>query len=143
VALVKAYGICVYKVEKNSTKILLCKSVQSLNRWGFLKGVQDSGETSVDTAMREFNEESSIWVESDMLEEFVFQKNEDKDIGIYLVNANKIQDLEDYFIGDTLLDNFLSWENSKVKFFDINELPLIKKKQNKIAKKIVSLLTPN
>jgi ssRNA-specific RNase YbeY (16S rRNA maturation enzyme) len=78
-----------------------------------------------------------------MLEEFVLQKNDEKDIGIYLVNANKIKNLNDYFTEDTLLDNFLSWENSKVKFFDINELPLIKKKQNKIAKKIVALLTPN
>jgi 8-oxo-dGTP pyrophosphatase MutT (NUDIX family) len=141
--LLKAYGICLYKVEKESTKVLLCKSVQSLNRWGFLKGVQDSYETPIDTAIREFNEESSILVENDMLEEFVFQKNDEKDIGIYLVNANKIKNLNDYFIEDTLLDNFLSWENSKVKFFDINELPLIKKKQNKIAKKIVALLTPN
>jgi 8-oxo-dGTP pyrophosphatase MutT (NUDIX family) len=140
---IKAYGICVYKKEAKSVKVLLCKSVQSLNRWGFLKGVQDNYETPIQTAIREFKEESSIDVDESILEEFIYQKNEEKDIGIYLVNAKYIKDLDKYFIGDTLMEHYLSWENSKVKFFDIKELPLVKKKQNKIVKKIISILTPN
>lgn len=137
---VKAYGICIYKIEENVIKVLLCKSVQSLNRWGFLKGVQDNNETAQQTAIREFEEESSIKIEKSMLEEYFYQENLEKDIGIYLVNSSKIEDLDDYFEDDVLKSHFLSWENSKVKFFDIRELPLIKKKQSKIVKKICSFI---
>ena len=140
---VEAYGICLYKKEKNSIKILLCKSVQSFERWGFLKGVKESDESPKQTAAREFMEESGICVKIDMLEVQVFQKNDKKDIGIYLVNANKIKDLEKYFFGDELHKHYLSWENSRVKFFDIKKLPKIKKKQILIAKQIKNILTNN
>jgi ADP-ribose pyrophosphatase YjhB (NUDIX family) len=63
---IKAYGICLYKVEninnKSIIKILLCKSVFSLNNWGCLKGVQDKNESKKQTAKREFFEECSILV---------------------------------------------------------------------------------
>ena len=138
---IKAYGICLYKQSKNTTKILLCKSVKSNERWGFLKGVALKGESSKETALREFTEESSIPMEKSFLEDFIYQKNELKDIGIYLVNVNKIKSLDMYFNNDTLHNGYLSWENSKVKFFDIDSLPLIKKKQEKIALKILKILS--
>ena len=137
---IKAYGICLYKKTKNSTKILLCKSVKSNDRWGFLKGVEIKGETVKQTALREFTEESSIPIQKSFLEDFIYQKNELKDIGIYLVNANKIKSLDIYFNSDTLHDGYLSWENSKVKFFDIDSLPLIKKKQEKLIKELKKIL---
>jgi 8-oxo-dGTP pyrophosphatase MutT (NUDIX family) len=138
---IKAYGICVYKKEKKTTKILLCKSVKSENRWGFLKGVELSGETKEQTALREFTEESSIDVSKSFLEDYILQKNSDKDIGIYLLNAHKIKNINMYFNNDVLHNSYLSWENSKVKFFDIKKLPLIKKKQDKILEKIVNILS--
>jgi len=137
---IKAYGICLYKKTKNSTKILLCKSVKSNDRWGFLKGVALKDENKKETALREFTEESSIPVQKADLEEFILQKNDLKDIGIYLVNANKIDNLDKFFHNDTLHEAYLSWENSKVKFFDIKSLPLIKKKQEKLIKELNNIL---
>ena len=45
-----------------------------------------------------------------------------------------------YFFEDKLLGVYLSWENSKVKFFDINKLPEIKTKQKFLIKKITDFL---
>ncbi|MCK5294715.1 MAG: NUDIX domain-containing protein [Arcobacteraceae bacterium] len=140
---IKAYGICLYKKDKNRCKILLCKSVKSEKRWGFLKGVELKHESIIQTAVREFTEESSIPIEKNILEDYIFQKNEFKDIGIYLANAKHIEDINKYFHQDTLYNGYLSCENSKVKFFDIDKLPLIKKKQEKIAKEIIEILTAN
>ena len=137
---IKAYGICLYKIEDDKIKILLCKSVTSFKKWGFLKGVEEKNETVRETAQREFFEECNIKVSSKQLEEYFEQINKDKDIGIYISNANKFKNLDSYFNKDTLLDNNLSWENSKVKFFNIDNLPAIKKKQSKLINEIIDFL---
>ena len=134
---IKAYGVCLYLKTKNSYKILLCKSIKSEHRWGFLKGVALNNETSKQTAIREFIEESSIKIEENMLEDYFYQENEFKDIGIYMVNGKNIQNLSEYFVNDILYDKYLSKENSCVKFFDIKNLPLIKKKQELIVNDIL------
>ncbi len=135
-----AYGICLYKIEENDIKILLCKSVKSFNKWGCLKGVKTSNETALECAKREFYEECNIKVEISDFENFFDQINIEKDIGIWLVNANKIPNLDEYFFEDKLLDNNLSWENSKVKFFSIYDLPNIRTKQSKLISKIIDFL---
>jgi len=137
---IKAYGICLYKNEGNSTKILLCKSISSHSKWGFLKGVQTKGESSFQTAIREFKEESNINIDRKYLEKYFEQTNKEKDIGIYLVNYNKIKDLGVYFTNGQLYKRYLSWENSEVKFFDIKNLPNIKKKQRYLVEDIVKYL---
>lgn len=136
----EAYGIVLYKIEKETIKILLCKSVKSREKWGCLKGMKTSSENSRECAKREFFEESSIKVETYLFEEYFEQKNEEKNVGVWLVNTSKIPNLRNYFFEDKLLDNYLSWENSKVKFFDINKLPTIKKKQKKLVKEIKDFL---
>lgn len=135
-----AYGVCLYKVENKDIKILLCKGVTSLSRWGCLKGVKNSQETAYECAKREFTEECSIPVEIADFEKYFDQENEDKDIGIWLVNAKKIDNLDKYFFEDNLLYNNLSWENSKVKFFSIKKLPKIREKQEQILLKIKEYL---
>ena len=135
-----AYGVCLYKIENNDIKILLCKSVKSLNRWGCLKGVKTGYETALECAKREFFEESNINVEISDFEEFFDQINIEKDIGIWLVNSSKIPNLESYFVKDKLIKKNLSWENSKVKFFSITNLPEIKEKQIKLIDKISDFL---
>ena len=137
---IKAYGICLYKIKKNSCEILLCKSVSSLNNWGCLKGLIDKNETKQQCAKREFFEESSIEVDIVDFEEYFEQANNEKDIGIWLVNAKNIKNLDGFFFENKLLNNYLSWENSKVKFFDINELPSIKKKQKFLVSEITDFL---
>lgn len=133
----KAFGICLYKKRNNTIEILLCKSIKSQNRWGFLKGVALKNETAEDTAVREFFEESGIKVTVKLLNKFFIQKNKVKDIGIFLVDFDHINGVEKYFNEDKLHKHNLSDENSSVKFFKINDLPLIKKKQKYLVKDIV------
>lgn len=135
-----AYGVCLYKVSDTDIKILLCKSISSLNKWGFLKGVQCKNESSKECAKREFMEECSIPVDEDDFEEYFEQENEEKNVGIWLLNANKVRNLNKYIIDDKLLSNYLSWENSKVRFFSIDELPSVKSKQKFMMKEITDFL---
>lgn len=137
---IKAYGISLYKVEKSSIKILLCKSITSKTRWGFLKGVQEKGELDFQTAIREFREESSIGIEKRYLEKYFEQKNSEKDIGVFLVNYNNIHGIEKYFNNNALQSKYLSWENSDVEFFNIKDLPKIKKKQNSLIQDVIKYL---
>lgn len=137
---VKAYGILLYKMEKNSIKILLCKSVKSLDRWGCLKGVILKSENAKECAKREFKEECGINVQTYLFEKYFSQENEEKDIGIWIVNAKKIENIDSYFTKDKLQENYLSWENSKVKFFDLDDLPKIKHKQVHLIAKIKDFL---
>jgi ADP-ribose pyrophosphatase YjhB (NUDIX family) len=137
---VKAYGVVPYIVTKNDIKILLCKSVASKDKWGCLKGTKNSNESAYECAKREFFEESSISVEIALFEDYFEQINIDKDVGIWLVNGNNIENLDSFFVDDTLKKNFLSWENSKVKFFSINNLPRIKNKQETLLNEIKDFL---
>ena len=137
---IKAYGVLPYKIEDNKVKILLCKSVKSFDRWGCLKGMQDGTESSKECAKREFFEESSIKIETYLFEEYFYQENEEKDIGIWIINTDKIENMDSFFKNEVLYDHLLSWENSKVKFFDLDELPKIKKKQKKLLAQIKDYL---
>jgi len=126
---IKAYGIVPYIVSSNDIKILLCKSVKSRDKWGCLKGLKEKDENAYLCAQRELFEESAIKVEVGIFEDYFEQINLEKDIGIWLVNASNIEGLEDMFIEDKLKNIYLSWENSKVKFFSIYNLPEIRSKQ--------------
>ena len=137
---VKAYGVVPYLLNGQDIKILLCKSVASKDKWGCLKGTKTKNETAFECAKREFTEESSINVDIALFEDYFEQINIDKDIGIWLVNAGNIENLNKYFDGDTLKNNYLSWENSKVKFFSLNNLPRIKSKQLTLIKEIKDFL---
>ncbi|KLD97840.1 NUDIX domain-containing protein [Aliarcobacter butzleri] len=139
-SLVKAYGIVPYYVKGEDIKILLCKSVASKDRWGCLKGTKTRNETAYECAKREFFEESSISVDVALFEEYFEQLNDDKDVGVWLVNFKNIENIEKYFTNDTLKEQYLSWENSKVKFFSLNNLPKIKKKQQDLINEIKDFL---
>ena len=137
---VKAYGVVPYLVTKDDIKILLCKSVASKDKWGCLKGTKTKSETAFECAKREFFEESSINVEIELFENYFEQLNIDKDVGIWLVDGINIDNLDSFFTNDTLKTNYLSWENSKVKFFSLNNLPRIKSKQINLLNEIKDFL---
>lgn len=137
---IKSYGVVPYLVKGNNIKILLCKSVASKDKWGCLKGTKTSKESAYECAKREFIEESSINVDIALFENYFEQINIDKDVGIWLVNANNIENIEQYFVDDTLKNSYLSWENSKVKFFSLSNLPRIKNKQITLIKEIKDFL---
>ena len=137
---IKAYGLVPYLIRNNNIKILLCLSVASKDKWGCLKGSKNKNETAFECAKREFFEESSLSVEIALFENYFEQINIDKDVGVWLVNADNIEELSRFFDEDTLKDNYLSWENSKVKFFALNNLPRIKTKQLSLIKDIKDFL---
>ncbi|MFV7789950.1 NUDIX domain-containing protein [Aliarcobacter lanthieri] len=137
---VKTYGVVPYLVDKKDIKILLCLGVASQSRWGCLKGSKNRNESAFECAKREFFEESSIFVDIALFEEYFEQINEDKDIGIWLVNSSNIELIDKYFDKDELKKEFLSWENTKVKFFSLKKLPKIKKKQQNLIKNIKDFL---
>ena len=132
----KAFGIALYKCTQDKIEALLCKSVKSKEKYGFLKGVQIANESNEQTAIREFYEESGIRLFNYQLEEFFLQKNETKDIGVYLVNYDKINNIEKHFYKNKLKEQYICHENSDVRFFDLLNLPPIKAKQIKIIKEI-------
>lgn len=139
-SLVKAYGVVPYYVNESDIKILLCKSVASKDRWGCLKGTKTKNETAYECAKREFFEESSISVDVALFEEYFEQLNDDKDVGVWLINFKNIENMEKYFVNDTLKEQYLSWENSKVKFFSLDNLPKLKKKQEELITEIKDFL---
>jgi len=132
-----AYGICLYKKRSNKTSVLLCRSTHSKIKWGFLKGSLRGKETKVETALREFREESGITIKAEYLENYYQQKNNEKDIGIFLVNFDRIEGIEKYFSNNRLKFEYICFENDDVRFFDIKNLPPIKKKQLEIVSSIV------
>lgn len=139
----KTYGLCPYIIDDNSIKILLCKSADDKHsKWGFVKGGKDKDESPKDAAKREFYEECGIKIQIKYYEEYFEQFNDLKDIGIWLVNAKNIKNFEKFFDNNlTLKGQYLSLENSEVKFFKLTELPDFKEKQRLIALRIVSYLT--
>ncbi|OCL82185.1 NUDIX domain-containing protein [Arcobacter porcinus] len=136
----KAYGIILYKVEKKDIKILLCLGVSSDDKWGCLKGSKNKNESAFICAKREFFEESSIRVDIALFEEYFEQINADKDIGIWLVNASNIENVDRFFDKDSLLKEYLSWENTKVKYFSLKKLPKIKDMQKDLIKNVKDFL---
>ncbi len=139
---IKAYGLALYKKENNKISLLLCKSINSKQKWGLLKGGQELKDiTAKRTAQREFKEESGITVDIDLFGKYFFQDNPDKFIGIYLVDSSNIKNIDHYFDQDgELYRQYLSWENTEVKFFDIDDLPQIKKKQKLLLLDIIKYL---
>lgn len=63
-------------------------------------------------AKREFFEESSINVDIALFEEYFEQVNFEKNVGIWLVNASNVDNIDKYFEKDKLKPEYLSWENS-------------------------------
>lgn len=119
----------------------MCKSIKSFKRWGFVKGVESfEDKIPKDTAIREFFEEASIKVEKKYLNTIFYQSNSYKNIGIYLVDAQKIENISKYFKNNKLKSIYLDKENSDIEFKDIEKLPKIKQKQKKIKKDIVKFL---
>lgn len=135
----KAYGVVPYKVVEGDIKILLCKSVASKDKWGCLKGSKNKNETAFECAKRELFEESGILVDTVLFEDYFEQLNIDKDVGVWLVNVKNLE-INKMFTDDVLKEKYLSWENSKVKFFSIENLPKIKSKQIELLRDIKDFL---
>ena len=138
---VSSYGIAMYLRTEKSTKILLCKSISSTKKWGFLKGSPETKDkTRKATAQREFKEESGIFIRQRQFIKYFYQDNIYKYIGIFLVDGTDMNNLQVYFKHDMLKPRYSCDENDEVKFFNIKKLPPIKENQKHIVNEIIKYI---
>ncbi len=81
-----SYGVCPYVIYDDIVYILVSQSSKD-SLYGFVKGKIENGETLKECAVREFREETNIFLEKEYLENMFSQKNPKKDIGIYLIDT--------------------------------------------------------
>jgi len=126
----KSYGIIPYKVDfkKNEIKILLTKTHKQSESYDFIKGKIEENETIKECAIREVEEEVNIKLNENELEDFVLQKNKNKDIGLFFVNFNG-KDIDYSF--------FPNREIYGIEWFNISDLPKISNNQSKIVTTIL------
>lgn len=117
-----SYGVIPYKFDENGVSILLSKTSKR-SEHGFVKGKIDFGETPKECTVREVFEEIGIRIDIVDLEEFVFQKNPKKDIGLYFINWEKYLDME---------FKLAPKEIYSVEWFNIKKLTIVSKNQRKI-----------
>lgn len=78
-----SYGIAPYKVIRGKMFLLVSKSSMK-SKYGFIKGKIEENETIEDCSIRECKEETNLTIKKEYLEEYFFQTNKKKNIGIFL-----------------------------------------------------------
>lgn len=144
-------GIAPIRKNGDDIEILLCVPTEgsyasangSFYGMGFLKGQVEDGETNLQTAIREFGEESGdLNVELFDTEKFFTQNNPKKKIHIWPAkvlptefNLHKITD------SGIVLDH--DEENTLIKFYSINNLPPVFRNQQKILGELLEFINEN
>lgn len=118
-----SYGIIPYKFDNRGVSILLAKTSKN-SEYGFIKGKIDFNETPKECTVREVFEEIGVKINIDDLEEFVFQRNPKKDIGLFFINWEKYLNLK---------FKLAPKEIHSINWFSLSELPSISKNQKKIV----------
>ncbi|MCK9161364.1 MAG: NUDIX domain-containing protein [Arcobacter butzleri] len=137
----KSYGIAPYYKKNGKIYLFLCKASDSRTKWGFLKGTITSKEDPKECAKREFYEESNIPIKLEYFEEYFEQINIKKDVGVWLVDASKIKNFENYFDSNLKLKSkYRSKELTDAGLFEIYKMPPSKNNQFKIIFDIVYFL---
>jgi len=126
----RSYGVCLYKIEKDKIFVLLNKT-NSISDYNFFKGKIGEGETIKDTVIREVKEETFLDLNKEDLEDYFFQENKRKDIGIFLVNWENIE---------TKLIRIQKKEIYDIKWLDISKDIKFSNNQEKIWKDVKSVL---
>ena len=84
-----SYGVCPYRITNDSIEIMLVQSTGH-EEWGFIKGKIDKGESIPECAKRECSEETNIGFDINNLEDYFYQVNSKKNIGIFLIDVNNL-----------------------------------------------------
>jgi ADP-ribose pyrophosphatase YjhB (NUDIX family) len=114
-----SYGIVPYLIINQKIYILMCQSSKK-QKFGFVKGKIESGETIIETALREFKEEVFLDFEKDYIEDYFFQEYTKKNIGVFLYNLKNYKNYKIYFKNKKLIK--FNKENVNVNLFDINNI---------------------
>ena len=122
-----SYGICPYIKNENGVFILLIQP-KGHKEYGFAKGHIELNETEKQCAIRELFEETGIVVEEKFLENFYYQNNKRKDVGIFLTNIQNIDLDVELNIGHR--------ECYEIKLFNIKNDININKNQSQILNQI-------
>src|SRR5574344_72725 len=118
-----SYGIIPYRFDNHGVSILLAKTSKN-SEYGFIKGKIDFNETPKECTVREVFEEIGVRINIDDLEEFVFQRNPKKDIGLFFINWEKYLNLK---------FKLAPKEIHSINWFSLNKIPSISKNQKKIV----------
>lgn len=122
-----SYGICAWRInEKKEIEISLIKPIKTKsNSWGFPKGRIEIGETEIEAALREFEEETGNLEIDYIFNRKFFQKNKHKNISIWLgrLNEKSLHNKQNIDKNGVVLKH--DCENEIVKFFPLNNLPKI------------------
>ena len=89
-----AYGVIVFYVENGTVYYLILKQIQG--HWSFPKGHAEDGETKLETAKRELEEETGI-SEVELISDEPRVRDE------YIINSKKskpVQKIVEFFIGE-------------------------------------------
>ena len=134
-----SYGIAPYFINDYNEIYLLVSKSSFVSEMGFIKGKIEHSETIIDTALREFLEESYLDLNIKFLEKYFFQKSKRKDIGIFLYNIKNLHNFKFYFDKNLNLMNFEKKELYSVFFIKISDLNLnnFNKNQQKIMNNII------
>lgn len=121
-----SYGVCPYRIKKGKVQILLIQP-KGHTEWGFIKGKINIGESISECAKRETLEETNINININNLEDYFYQKNKRKDVGIFLINTKTLN-----------LKNIKLKKNEvhRINFFDLESDICINKNQSEILQNI-------
>lgn len=133
-AYVLSCGACVYRLTDDSAEILLIRSFDKYPAWGIPKGHVEPGEELIETCHREVYEEAGIKI---VLEDKLpvvrkHSEKETKDVHAWL--ARQVGDDEP----STGLDP--DCEIQDVRWFQINELPLLQSYLEPVIKTAVEFI---
>lgn len=121
-----SYGICPYRIKNNKVQIMLVQS-KGHTEWGFIKGKIDKGESIQECAKRECQEETNIRFNINNLEDYFYQVNKKKNVGIFLINIDNL---------DISRMKLAKREIQDLKFFNLDSIINISKNQLKILNSI-------
>ncbi len=121
-----SYGICPYKINDDSVEIMLVQATGH-KEWGFIKGKIDKGESIQECAKRECQEETNIRFNINNLEDYFYQVNTKKNVGIFLINIDNL---------DISRMKLAKREIQDLKFFNLDSIINISKNQLKILNSI-------
>ena len=121
-----SYGICPYRIKDNKVQIMLVQATGH-KEWGFIKGKIDKGESIPECAKRECQEETNIRFDINNLEDYFYQVNTKKNIGIFLINIENL-DISRLKLARRELQDY--------RFFNIKDNIFISKNQQKILNSI-------
>jgi len=132
---VNSYGICPYLIINNLYYILLNKTSEN-SKLNFFKGKINKNENISNCAIREFKEETDILIKISDFEEYFYQYNRRKNIGIYLVDWTKYYKKEFNFDKKEIYSTYWKRINNstisknQIKIYNDISLFLYKKEMN-------------